>query len=209
MTSYNQDFHTIQTEIICHDTVQFHRMINVAGRHVWLRWCWSDNHNCLLWCVSLSMVSALIASNRPGLSCVTDYYYQISWTFLTRGSDNSCPYETKKNSCVILIDCNLIPTLEIIIRLISRWHFWTTKCNNSLVITLSEGECWLPVCLDYILTFVCHLVSLWVLLKTSVPSPCMFWGMSLSFSLRPTVQCQRQATRHEISWVDISRFQSW
>ena len=31
------------------------------------------------------------------------------------------------------MDCNL--TLKIIIRLISRWHFWTTKCNNSWVIT--------------------------------------------------------------------------
>ena len=76
------------------------------------------------------MVSAPIASNRPELSCVTDY--QISWTVHTRGSDNSCLYMRWK-TLVSLMDCNL--TLKIIIRLISRWHFWTTKCNNSWVIT--------------------------------------------------------------------------
>ena len=151
--------------------------------------------------------SALIASNRPGLSCVTDYYYQISWTFHTRVSDNSCLYEMKKTN-VSLIDwkCNLIPTLKIIIRLISRWHFWTTKCNNSLVITQSgsEGKCWLPVSglhLDICLS-PCIFVSV-IKNERAVPSPCMFWGMSRSFSLRPTVQCQSGATRHEISWIDI------
>ena len=60
---------------------------------------------------------------------------------------------------------------------------------------------------DYFLTFLCHLVSLWVLLKTSVPSPCMFWGMSLSFSVIPTCRCQKKQDRKLVGL--ISSYFKW